>query len=175
MTGKTVKMLQTRQKVFRIVRKCSKRSQDVSKCPIISENVHFRHIVVRMDLFSSRSIFSSFLRSSCKPRASSNLGFRHLFIFSISVFLGSCYQYPPIRPSFLSRLLQKSPCTYHQVAGLFPGLVTIIIFRVFSSHLFRIRSQTSRLLKFGFFYHLYPSSITGHPVRTSTSLGSVQI
>ena len=40
MTGKIVSIVQTRHKVFRIVPKCLK----------LSQNAHFRRIVVRMDL-----------------------------------------------------------------------------------------------------------------------------
>ena len=53
MTRKTVQILLTRGKVFQIV----------TKCPNLSQNVHFRHIVVQMDLFISFSILKASLLS----------------------------------------------------------------------------------------------------------------
>ena len=47
-------MLQTCKKVFPIVSTCSKMSQNVPICPKMSQNVHFRRIIVQMDLFRGK-------------------------------------------------------------------------------------------------------------------------
>ena len=55
MNGKTVLSLQTHHKVSQIVPNCPKVTQNVPKYPKMSKIVHFRRIVVRIDLFSYKS------------------------------------------------------------------------------------------------------------------------
>ena len=61
-------MVQTRQKVFRIVPKCPKMSQVVPKCPKMSQNAHFKRIVIRMGLLLSFRLFAPSFETECTLR-----------------------------------------------------------------------------------------------------------
>ena len=71
-------MVQTRQKVFRIVSKCPKMSQVVPNCLKMSQNAHFRRIVVRTDLFFLYFFLFYRLSFSSSP---STLAMPSIFLF----------------------------------------------------------------------------------------------